>query len=94
MMYTRESAEVFGIRLLGWLAGNEELLPVFLGATGAVESDLRAGATDPVFLGSVMDFVMMDDTWVVQACDTLGVGYDSVMRARQVLPGGEEVNWT
>lgn len=93
-MYTRETAEVLGLNVLGWLAANEELLPVFLGATGASQSDLRAGATDPTFLISVLDFIMMDDTWVIQACDTLGVGYDAPMQARQMLPGGAQVNWT
>ncbi|WP_299409065.1 DUF3572 domain-containing protein [uncultured Roseobacter sp.] len=94
MMITRESAEVLALKILGWLAGNEELLPVFLGATGASETDLRAGASDPVFLGSVLDFILMDDAWVVQACDTIGAGYDTVFQARQALPGGEQVNWT
>ncbi|MBW4708466.1 DUF3572 domain-containing protein [Roseobacter sp. YSTF-M11] len=94
MMYTRESAEVLALQVLGWLAGNEELLPVFLGASGASETDLRAGAADPVFLGSVLDFIMMDDSWVVQVCDAVGARYDSLMTARQALPGGAQVNWT
>ncbi|WP_300061788.1 DUF3572 domain-containing protein [uncultured Roseobacter sp.] len=93
-MYTQETAEVLGLRILGWLAADEALLPVFLGATGASEADLRAGATDPVFLASVLDFLMMDDAWVVRACDALGVAYDAPMQARQALPGGAQVNWT
>lgn len=93
-MYTQESAEVLGLKILGWLAANEELLPVFLGASGASADDLRSGAGDMVFLGSVLDFVMMDDAWVVQACDALGLAYDSLMQARQALPGGAQVNWT
>ncbi|MCV3271211.1 DUF3572 domain-containing protein [Roseobacter sinensis] len=94
MGYTRESAEVLGLSVLGWLAAEDELLPVFLGATGASEADVRAGASDPVFLGSVLDFLMMDDAWVVQACDALGLAYDAPMQARQALPGGAQVNWT
>lgn len=94
MTYTRETAEVLGLQVLGWLAADEELLPVFLGATGASEADVRAGARDPVFLGSVLDFLMMDDAWVVKACDALGVAYEAPMQARQALPGGAQVNWT
>lgn len=59
------SAETVALQALAWLAGNEELLPVFQGASGAGADDLRNGATDPAFLGSVLDFVMMDDVWVV-----------------------------
>jgi hypothetical protein len=90
----RKTAETVGLRALGWLAGNEDLLPVFLGATGARLDDLRAQASDPDFLGSVLDFLMMDDAWVVAFCDAEALAYDSVMRARGALPGGEQVNWT
>ena len=40
----QETAEIRAIGILGWLAGQEALLPVFLGATGASEDDLRARA--------------------------------------------------
>lgn len=93
-MATRESAEVLALQVLGWLAGHNELLPVFLRSSGASEADLRNGAQDPIFLGSVLDFVMMDDAWVVEVCDQINVPYDTVFQARQALPGGEQVNWT
>ena len=94
MSLTRESAETTALQALAWLAGNEDLLPVFLGATGASEADVRSGASDPVFLGSVLDFLMMDDAWVMQFCDQAQVSYHTPMNARQMLPGGEQVSWT
>lgn len=87
-------AETVALTALGWLAGNDELLPVFLGASGATEADLRAGAADPAFLGAVLDFVMMDDAWVIALCDAAGLGYEAPMAARQALPGGGHVHWT
>ena len=94
MAYTREAAEVLALGILAWLVGNEDLLAVFQGATGASDADLRAGAADPVFLGAVLDFVMMDDAWVVAACDSRNLPYGSLAEARAALPGGEQVNWT
>jgi len=94
MTNTQESAEVVGLKALGWLAGNEDLLPVFLGSTGASEADVRAGAADPAFLGALLDFVMMDDAWVRGFCDAEGLDYDMPMRARMSLPGGGQVHWT
>lgn len=91
---TKESAELLAIEALSWLVGNEELLPVFLGSSGASEDDLRAGATEPVFLGSVLDFLMMDDAWITSFCDSTGYAMDFPMRARAALPGGAQVNWT
>jgi hypothetical protein len=90
----QDSAETIALQALGWLAANEELLPVFLGATGASEADLRARATEPEFLGSVLDFLMMDDAWVVAFCEGQGLPFDRPMMARAALPGGSQVNWT
>ena len=44
--------------------------------------------------GAVLDFLMMDDAWVVAFCDEVAVPYDRLMQARAALPGGEQVNWT
>ncbi len=93
-MTEQNSAETVALQALAWLAGNEDLLPVFQGASGAGADDLRTGAADPAFLGSVLDFIMMDDVWVVAFCDASGLSYDAPMRARVALPGGEQVNWT
>ncbi|MGO4915802.1 DUF3572 domain-containing protein [Pseudogemmobacter sp. W21_MBD1_M6] len=90
----QDQAETIALRVLGWLVGNDDLLPAFMGATGAADEDLKARATEPEFLGSVLDFLMMDDVWVVQFCDAAGLAYEVPMRARQSLPGGADVSWT
>jgi len=94
MSLTRQSAETTALQSLAWLVGNEALLPVFLGASGASEADLRASAHDPAFLGSVLDFILMDDAWVVACCDAQQIPYARLMEARHSLPGGEQMNWT
>lgn len=94
MNITRESAETVALQGLAWLAGNEELLPVFMGATGVSEDDLREQAQDPVFLGSVLDFLLMDDAWIVAFCEAQAIDPQLPMQARAALPGGEQVNWT
>lgn len=91
---TRDSAEVLAIEALSWLVGNEDLLPVFLGSTGATGSDLRQRAKDAEFLASVLDFLLMDDAWISAFCAAAGYRPDFPMRARAALPGGEAVNWT
>jgi Protein of unknown function (DUF3572) len=94
MSFSPEAAETLGLQALGWLVGNEDLLPVFLGATGASEDDLREQAQNPEFLGSILDFLMMDDAWIIAFCDTYSIAYDRPMHARAALPGGQQVNWT
>ncbi len=94
MSFEQETAETLALQALGWLAANDDLLPVFLGSTGASEADVRARAADPVFLGAVLDFLTMDDAWVIRFCDDVSLPYDRIMQARAALPGGEQVNWT
>lgn len=94
MSVSRDSAETIGLKALAWLASQDDLFGVFLGASGASADDARSRAGDPVFLGSVLDFLLMDDAWVVGFCDAEGLGYDVPMRARVGLPGGEQVSWT
>ena len=90
----QDCAEMIAVQALGWLAGNDDLLGVFLGATGASVDDLRAQAGDPTFLGAVLEFVMNDDAWVMAFCNSTGLSYDAPMQARQSLPGGAQINWT
>ncbi len=91
---SRDSAELLAIEALSWLAGNDELFPVFLGATGASANDVRQRAKDPEFLASVLDFLLMDDAWISEFCEAADYRFEFPMRARAALPGGAEVNWT
>ncbi|MBS8225424.1 DUF3572 domain-containing protein [Vannielia litorea] len=90
----RESAETLALKALAWLAGNDELLPVFLGSTGVSEAEVRARAADPEFLASVLDFLTMDDAWITAFCEAEGLDYAQPMQARAALPGGDLPNWT
>ncbi len=90
----QDMAETTALRALGWLAGNDDLFPLFLGATGASAGDVAVRAGEPEFLGAVLDFLLMDDAWVVAFCDAAGLAYSVPMQARAALPGGGQVNWT
>ena len=90
----QESAQSMAREVLVWLAGEEDLLPVFMGATGCDASTIRAGVDAPEFLASVLDFVLMDDKWVTAFSQHAGIAPEPVGDARRALPGGAEVHWT
>ena len=90
----QDQAESIAIQALGWLASDGGLLGMFMSASGADINDLKKIAGDPVFLGSVLDFILIDDSHVTGFCDAANLPYDAPMRARQALPGGAQVNWT
>lgn len=94
MQLSADASETLALKALAWLVTNDELLPVFLGATGASEADIRARVSDPEFLGSVLDFLMMDDAWVIAFCDASEIKYDLPMQARAVLVGAADTHWT
>lgn len=89
-----ERAEQIAILALTWLAGNDDLFPVFLGACGANADEMRAQAENPAFLASVLEFLTMDDSWVIEFCDAHKLKYDEPLGARYALPGAEAVHWT
>jgi hypothetical protein len=94
MTMNEPAAEVVGLQAAGWLAGNEELLPVFLGSTGATEEDFQQRIEDVEFLGSVLDFLLMDDKWITMFCEDTGIAPEAPYTARMSLPGSAEMHWT
>ncbi|SHE36776.1 Protein of unknown function [Loktanella atrilutea] len=91
---TPESAEVLALQALAYVAADDELSGAFMGGSGLSPDDLRQGASDPVFLASVLDFLTQRDDWVVAFCEGHGLSFDAPLRARYALPGAEQVHWT
>lgn len=94
MPISADSAETLTLKVLEWLVANDELLPVFLGASGASAEDLRVRAGESEFLTSVLDFLMLDDSWVIAFCDANSVPYELPGQAHAVLSGASEMHWT
>ncbi len=91
---TEAEAELLAIRALSWLAGNDELWPGFLAASGAAPAELAKLAADPAFLAGVLEFLTQSDAMVMAFCDAEHLPYAAPLAARRALPGGDEVNWT
>ncbi len=90
----QDFAQTIAVQALGWIAGHEELGPVFMGSTGTNAADMAARAGETDYQLSVLEFLTMDDDWVKQFCDQFGHGYELPMTARAVLAGPAEGHWT
>lgn len=90
----QETAETEALRVLAWLAGQDELFGIFLGTTGASPTDVAAAAGDAAFLGAVLDFLLQQDDWVLAYAQDTGTKPDVPFTARAYLPGGEAWDWT
>jgi len=87
----RDFAETVALRALGWLLEQDELRGVFLGSTGAAEITEEIA---PELLVAVLDFLCLDDAWVIAFCESSGYDYAIPNAARAVLPGGALPDWT
>lgn len=90
----QESAEVVALQALNWILSDPTVLGTFLNATGASANDLLVRAQDVDFHGAILDFLLMDDQWVIAFCDAAGLAYTAPMAARHALPDGAQANWT
>jgi Protein of unknown function (DUF3572) len=91
---SRDAAELVALQALGWIVGQPAIAEEFLAAAGASADDLRRRAGDPEFLGFVLDFLLADETALLNFAAEAGVPPDRPLRARVALPGGALPNWT
>lgn len=90
----QQAASVLGLQALSWIASDEALFGGFLAQAGTDAADVRARATDPVFLGFVLDFILQEDATVIGFAENIRVSPEEIVRARHNLPGGDTPNWT
>ena len=91
---TSEDAEIYALKAANWLLSNQELLDLFMGSTGVSENTIKSDIQNTVFLVAVLDFLLLDDKWVIEACDAMKLQPELMQTARLFLPGGDQVNWT
>ena len=91
---TSDDAEIYALKAANWLLSNQELLDLFMGSTGVSENTIKSDIQNTVFLVAVLDFLLLDDKWVMEACDSMELQPELMQTARLTLPGGDQVNWT
>ena len=90
----KEIAETRALEVLTWVLSKDDLIQVFMGATGASENDLRSNTLSHEFLLSILDFVLMDDRWVISCSKFLNIDPSQIQLIRMSLDGGQEATWT
>lgn len=93
-MYSAEQAEVLALKALQWLSAQDAIVMAFLSETGAGVEDMHTQADNPEFLASVIDFILMNEMWVKDFCDTAHLPYHAIQSIRMALPGGDLPHWT
>lgn len=67
--------------ILGWLAGEPDMLSRFLALSGLQADQLRHVISDPGFLAGMIDFVMEHEPSLMAFCEATGTKPETVMAA-------------
>ena len=82
-----ERAQTIALKALEYLAGDEEALNQFLGATGMAVDDLMKSAGEASFLAGILDYFLQDEALLLAFAGASELAPETIVRARQHLPG-------
>ncbi|WOS63987.1 DUF3572 domain-containing protein [Sinorhizobium fredii] len=82
-----KSADETAVAILGWLAGEPELLSRFLALTGTDAASLRKAVGDPGFMGGLVAFLMEHEPTLMAFCTATETAPEEVVRAHQAFSG-------
>lgn len=80
-------AEIIALKILQWLANDEDRLLRFMNITGIGFDDIRARAGEAEFLAGVMDFLLAYEPDLLAFTKECEIPPEEVQRARAQLPG-------
>ena len=82
-----EQAETLALRLLAFIASDEERFQRFLASSGTTPDDVKRRAADADFLAGVYDHMLADEALLVAFADTADIAPETIVAARHRLPG-------
>jgi hypothetical protein len=80
-------AEETAAAILGWLAGDPDMLQRFLALSGIAPQQIRAAMAEPGFLAGMIDFVMGHEPTLIAFCETTGTKPETVVAASHHYSG-------
>ena len=82
---TPERAEILALEALGWIAGRPEAIDRLLAVSGLSVQDLRQAAGNPDLLGSILDFLLANEPFLLDFCQDTSTSTKAVHMARHRL---------
>lgn len=93
MVHNSRGADDLAMAGLVYIAERPELVSTFLGATGLQAQDLRGMAGSPELGLHVLDFLLEDDSRVLDAAEALQIRPQDLMSARVAIAGPGSYGW-
>lgn len=80
-------AEGLAIEVLVFLSGDEKRFHAYLNVTGLDPQTIREAAGDSNFLTSVLDYLMQDESLLLQFCELQAISPTAIPSAHSQLDG-------
>lgn len=84
-----KAGEFIAVKAIEFFAGNPEALAGFFAHTGSGPADLKANLGNPMFLASILDYMMMDESVLLEFAKTMDLNPQDIVKARLMLPGAD-----
>lgn len=84
-----KAGEFIALKGIEFFAQNPEALAGFFAHTGSGPSDLKANISNPLFLASILDYMMMDESVLLEFAQTMDLRPQDIVKARLMLPGAD-----
>ncbi|RMC37867.1 DUF3572 domain-containing protein [Paracoccus alkanivorans] len=93
MSYSVAGARELAVRALVHIADRPELASALLAGSGLKPEALRQAAESPDFCLHILDFLLEDDSRVLDFAQALAIRPEEVMAARTALGGPGSYGW-
>lgn len=87
----QEEAETLALQALAFLAKSTDLFNRFIETSGISPQELKAHLRDAEILAGVLDTILGDDSVLLSFCNAVGISPDTLIKARDTLPGGYHI---
>lgn len=89
-----EHAKTVALQALSHILSEKRLCETFLDTVGLSPADLHTRVEDKELLAGVLDFLLSDETALLEFCNATGLAPTDPAHARAHLPGGATPHWT
>lgn len=86
-----QEAETLALQAVAFLAGDDDRVSTFMAVSGISLDALRRSVGDKAMLAGILDYILANESLLLEFAENAGITPESVMRARQALPGFEHL---
>lgn len=89
--YSQKNAETLALQAVAFLASDDQRIERFVTTSGLDPASLKRGINDSTMLAGVLDYILGDETLLLDFAAFADIDPEAPVRARRALPGFEHL---